>query len=84
MIRECNVIKKNEFVTVVRFNDIDIQLPAISGDLHKVFISYENGKYSIVDKQDASKEKPVRTTDKKVDKSTRKKTTPILYVNDME
>lgn len=84
MIKECNVIKKNEFVTVVRFDDTDIQFPAISGDLSKVFVSYENGKYSIVEKQDVSKEKPVRTTDKKVEKSTRKKTTPILDVSDME
>ena len=72
MIKECPIIKKNEFVTVVRFNNTDIQFPAIYSNQKMVLVSYDGGKYSIVEKPKENDIKPARTTDKKVDKSTKK------------
>lgn len=76
MIKECPIIKRNEYVTVVRFDNTDIQFPAVSGNQKTVFVSHENGKYFIVEKQVSSNEKPVRATDKKREKFPKKKTTP--------
>lgn len=53
MVKECLVILNNEAVTVVRYDDIDIQFPSIYKDVKTVFVKYENGKYSIVDEKDA-------------------------------
>ena len=70
MIKECPVILNNEAVTVVRYDDITIQFPSIKHDAKKVFVNYENDKYTIVDKM--PDEKP-KTTAKK--RTTKKKTT---------
>lgn len=61
MIKECSVVLNNEAVTVVKFDGKDIQLPAIKREAKKVSVNYENGKYSIVNKdektEDADKNK---------------------------
>lgn len=49
MIKECRVIRNNEAYTLVSFDDIEIQFPPIKKDKEKVFVSYENGRYIIVD-----------------------------------
>lgn len=50
MIKECSVRLNNEFVTVARYGDVDVQFPAIKRDTKTIFVNYENGKYSVVDK----------------------------------
>lgn len=50
MVKECLVKINNEAITVVRYGDTDIQFPSIHKDVNTVFVSYEGGKYFIVDK----------------------------------
>lgn len=50
MVKECLVTINNEAITVVRYGDTDIQFPSIHKDVNTVFVSYEGGKYFIVDK----------------------------------
>lgn len=50
MVKECLVKINNEAITVVRYGDADIQFPSIHKDVNTVFVSYEGGKYFIVDK----------------------------------
>lgn len=70
MVKECLIVLNNEAVTVVRYGDIDIQFPSINKDVKKVFVNYEDGKYSIVD------EKKVNSVEKPKKKiNTSKKTT---------
>lgn len=69
MVKECLVILNNEAVTVVRYDDIDIQLPSIHKDAKTVFVNYENGRYSIVDESFAEKE-TVKPRKKKAIKKT--------------
>lgn len=49
MIKDCRIVLNNEAVTVVRFDDIDIQFPSIHKDAKSVRVLYQGGKYSIVD-----------------------------------
>lgn len=70
MIKECSVLLNNEAVTVVKYDDdITIQFPSINRKAKTVFVKYEDGEYSIVDKDyKESAAKPKK-------KSTKKKTT---------
>lgn len=52
MVKECLVTLNNEAVTVVKFDNIDIQFPSIHKNEETVFVKVEDGKYSIVDKPD--------------------------------
>lgn len=70
MVKECIVKLNNEVVTVVAYGDIDVQLPAIHKEAKTLFVSYENGKYTVVDKD--YKPKGASVIEKK---STKKKTT---------
>ena len=49
MIKECKVILNNDAITVVRFDDTDVQFSSIAKDAKTVNVKYDNGKYSIVD-----------------------------------
>lgn len=49
MIKECPVILNNTAVTVVKFDNIEIQFPSIHKNAEKVFVKYDNGKYAIVE-----------------------------------
>ena len=49
MVKECRVILNNDVLTVVRFDDIDIQFPSIGKDVETVFVKHENDRYTIVD-----------------------------------
>lgn len=71
MVKECLVTLNNEAVTVVRFDDKNIQFPSINKDAKKVFVSYENGKFAIVDEN--YKAESVEKPKKKI--NTSKKTT---------
>lgn len=52
MTKECKVILNNSAVTVVKFGEIEVQLPSIQRDAKKVFVKFENDKYAVVDKLD--------------------------------
>ena len=79
MIRECIVKLNNEVVTVAKYGDIDVQLPAIHRNAKTIFVNYENGRYSVVDKD--YKPKSATVSEKK---STKKKTTNEEIVKEVE
>lgn len=70
MVKECPVVLNNEVVTVVKYGDIDIQFPSIHKDDKKVFVNYEGGRYSIVDKN-----YKLKSTEKQIKNNAEKKTT---------
>lgn len=52
MTKECKVILNNSAVTVVKFGEIEVQLPPIQRNAKKVFVKFENDRYAVVDKLD--------------------------------
>lgn len=78
MVKECNVKINNEDVTVVEYGNMDIQFPAIRRNAKMVYVSYQDGKYSIVNKGHKSKSAiknsnmgtKKKTTNKKIAKET--------------
>ena len=52
MIKECKVIIQNSFSSIVLFNDVEIQVPTSSIVDGRAFIKYENGVYSVLNKED--------------------------------
>lgn len=48
MINECEVLINNDFVTVVRFDDIEVQLPSIHRNAKTVRVMNTGGKYIVV------------------------------------
>ena len=70
MIRKCPVLLNNDHVTVVRFDDIDIQFPAMGAITEYVNVLFEDGKYTVVEDI-----KGVDKIEKPQPKSKRKKTT---------
>ena len=52
MTKECTVLLNNSAVTVVKFGEIEVQLPSIQRDAKKVFVKFENDRYAVVDKLD--------------------------------
>ena len=57
MIKECQVILNNESVSVVKFGDIEVQLPPIGKDAKTVKVECEDGRYSIVKDEAVAKMK---------------------------
>ena len=61
MIKECNVISRNDLIMVVTYGDTKVQLPSDNKNTDTVFVKYEREKYSISDKEaydlEISKEK---------------------------
>ena len=55
MVKECKVLLRNQYVMVIEFIGKEIQMPSDHSDFNKVFVKYENGKYSITDKLEESK-----------------------------
>ena len=49
MTKQCPVILNNKAVTVVKFDNIEIQFPSIHKDAETVFVKFEDGKYTIVE-----------------------------------
>lgn len=78
MIKECIVKLNNDVVTVVAYGDVDVQLPAIHKEARTIFVNYENGKYTVVDKDN----KPNDIMAKK--KNVKKKTTNKEIAKDLE
>lgn len=76
MIKECPILINNTAVTVAKYDDVEVQFPAINKDVKTVFVDFTEGKYNIVDKKEIEKatvEKPVEeVADKKEEKKTTK------------
>ena len=52
MTKECTVLLNNSAVTVVKFGEVEVQLPSIQRDAKKIFVKFENDRYAVVDKLD--------------------------------
>lgn len=68
MAKKCFVTLNNCAVTVVRYDDIEIQFPSIHKNAEYVYVDYDGERYSIVDEP-----VDIKCTTKK--KSATKKTT---------
>lgn len=84
MTKECLVVLNNEVVTVVRFDDKDVQFPSIRKNTRTVFVNYEDGKYSIVDGCNAAKKTSKTKERTKFKKTTVKQEDTTLLENDNE
>ena len=51
MVKLCKVIKNNPATTVIKFDAVEVQMPAIGRDAKEIWVAYENGKYFAVDKK---------------------------------
>ena len=49
MIKECKVLLQNQAVTVVRFDDIEVQFPTRNNKSKTVFVKCEDDKYTIIE-----------------------------------
>lgn len=67
MIKECPVILNNESVSVVKFDNTEVQLPPIGKDVKTVKVEREDGRYSIVTEATVvkMKKRPWETKQKK-------------------
>lgn len=68
MVKECQVILNNSEVTVIQYDDVKIQFPALHKKAETVFVSFDNDNYSIVDNPDSAtvaKRAKKKTTSKK-------------------
>lgn len=79
MIKECKVAIQNSFSSIVMFDDIEVQVPTNFVVDGRAFVKYENGAYSVLNKEDYEKSlKP------KADKKQRKiKATEIDLVEEV-
>ena len=57
MIKECNVITRNDKVSVVLFDDKKIQIPTNKSIKHFAYIQFNKGNYTVVSKEEYDKEK---------------------------
>lgn len=78
MIRECKVILNNDAVTVVKFDNKEIQFPSIHKKKDTVFVKMDNNSYSIVDKESADIEQLSKKSQKL------KKTTTKSSIKEIE
>ena len=69
MIKECPVIINNDALSVVKFDDIDIQLPPLGKNTKNVNVSFDNGKYSIVKDIKTEKHVEEKTERKEIEKT---------------
>lgn len=49
MVKECKVLVNNDAVTVVKYDDIKVQVPSIHKDAKTVKVLCEDNKYTVVD-----------------------------------
>lgn len=76
MIKECPVTVNNDDVTVAKFDEISVQFPSIHREAKTVFVSYENGRYKIVDKpSEEPAEAPIEESTKPATKVAKPKKT---------
>jgi hypothetical protein len=79
MIKDCYVKLNNEYVTVIEYDGIDVQIPAIKREARTVRVLFKDGKYTVVGdnytesiETTENKEKPAKQVRKT---ATNKKTT---------
>lgn len=65
MTKLCPVILNNEAVTVVKFNNIEVQLPSIHKDVKNIYVKYDNDRYAIVENIEEYEKKEVVISHKK-------------------
>lgn len=75
MIKECPILINNTAVTVVKYDDVEVQFPAINKDVKTVFVDFTEGKYNIVDKKEIEKATVEKLVEEVADKKEEKKTT---------
>ena len=80
MIKDCYVKLNNEYVTVIDYDGIDVQIPAIKREARTVKVILENGKYTVVGdnytepvKETVKEEKPAKQANKTANKKTTNK-----------
>lgn len=78
MVKECTVTLNNEKVTVVKYGNVDVQFPAIHKDTEKLFVNYDNGKYTIVEKDYKPKNTSAIKEDIKKKKTTNDENVKVL------
>ena len=62
MIKECPIIKNNEYVAVVKYGDIFIQFPSIDTKEKTVFVFFDGNHYKIVDRDYAKRRRIKKAT----------------------
>ncbi len=72
MVKNCRVLINNEAVTVIEYDGVLVQIPAIHREARYVNVILQNGRYIVVD--DDYKE-PVASVTEKPKKKANKKTT---------
>jgi len=74
MIQKCPVLLNNEAVTVIKYDNVEVQVPSIERDAQYVNVSFENGKYTVVEdnyiEEPIVLEEPVVKNSKKKNKKT--------------
>lgn len=65
MTKLCPVILNNEAVTVVKFNNIEVQLHSIHKDVKNIYVKYDNDRYAIVENIEEYEKKEVVISHKK-------------------
>jgi hypothetical protein len=70
MVKRCPVLLNNEVVTVVRFDNSEVQLPPIGYKAEQINVVFENGKYKVapdnyVEQPKIQKPKTEKTENKK-------------------
>ena len=75
MIKDCYVKLNNEYVTVINYDGVDVQVPAIKREARTVKVIYKDGKYTVVgdDYREPEKETPAKPTPKPNSKKTTNK-----------
>jgi len=58
-IKECKVLLNNDAVTVVDYDGIQVQLPAIGNDADVVSVGCDNGSYVLADAVPVIEEEPI-------------------------
>lgn len=72
MVKNCRVLINNEAVTVIEYDGVLVQIPAINREAKNVNVILQNGRYIVVN--DDYKE-PVTDVAEKLKKKANKKTT---------
>lgn len=79
MIKECNVISRNDKVSVVLFDDKKIQIPTNKLISHNAYIQFTKGNYTVISKEEYDKEKAKESTKNRIQK---KKTENLVMDNE--
>lgn len=64
MTKKCKILWRNEAVTVVKYDNIDVQLPAIKEDADEIYVKRDGYSFTITDGEDvADGKKTTKTKD---------------------